>query len=1267
MSVAPQPPAGARRPASSPRPRPAALSLTWDTSSQRSNTDTRAGTDAGTGAGTSTGGHDAPSAASTGASKATTTATTGAVAKPEHVGSLLYTLNRSRAEAKAAAVHAALRPALGDEAPLFPNSARRSASGGPLTPGAESARSIFRPRSLRSAKSASFSSKRLRRHDAKYNGAADDGSGTSVTSNSSGDIDSEWGVAAGVTVTRVTTPRTARESRRPSGVSHQHLTATAANDQSSGAARLEAAKDESDVSPVSLMSPSSAATWGRGMGEAWPSHAPGFGPSDSRRLRRMASNRSNATTGTGSDWTQRSTNKADATLLSALALAAKGNDGGAEDHVGKALHEVIDGLRERRAEHKRLMRVPTGDSDSVSDNAQAGAGVAPPVASARRHSSVHFSDDLATASSPAAEAAEAAAAVRPTTAAEVDEAAQAAACTDIERLVTAADRHGGTRAVRIACGFRRSRDEKLAAATAAATIERRTRAAAEAAARLAAEPLPGPHVEPPADMHPPGTRTVAFGSTLSVPRRKGAPPTRSRLKPRGASPARGVAATEVKPVQDEPRHGHIDPDSVTPLFAATELNAPDVVRALLSASADAARGREPFLRYGPLHEAAACDYADVVEALMDASSELAAMRGEDGRTPLHVAAANDALHAASVLVERSPAELRTKDHKGLTPLHVACVHGFVDMTRLLLSASLDEARAIDDAGQTPLQHIIREDRVECIKLLLAAGAVWEGPSVQDELGRIPSDIARENGEPAVVAVLLRHAHVQPYTPGEVGIVPLDIEVPDHRTEPAAVKGAHEGERSFADDDDAGSDNDHNPLSGTGPSPWVRSRQRVAQREAAFALEELQRRYGAASGRTSSVTVGDGRTSGFASGSDASAVGSGARMASRRGSDAVASMVSDASGAAMSTVTAPEHRPGRAGRLGGARRGNAVASRVGGSRPATASGARMRVRLGGGRSTEQAPATAAGPAAVAAPVSAEDQGLTTMVSVGVAVHSRPRSALKRPGSSRADGSVKWSDRDADFSRETISITRRPTSGGGSTTATRGPRSRTSGTATASVVVPGAHAGAAGAYVDVAVEEAAGAEGFPETPELKRPFVGNRLLSFEHYPVKRVRPVTAVPSRPPSTLRSGAPSSDYNNSRSPRARSQARARPGAASRWRRSTPSRQDAPQRQRLRSRPGSISRGGSGEDAASLGASSDESSTLVPADSAPAPRGTDVLAAEPLWFPEARWDIDTINKAMPHTTLTSFQRRLPADAAPHVVEEGQQHRIRATWARSFVL
>jgi ankyrin repeat protein len=142
-------------------------------------------------------------------------------------------------------------------------------------------------------------------------------------------------------------------------------------------------------------------------------------------------------------------------------------------------------------------------------------------------------------------------------------------------------------------------------------------------------------------------------------------------------------------------------------------------------------------------------------------------KDEKGITPLHWAAASGKSRIINVLLENG-ADVNARNDEGLTPLHLAVISGKVGVAKVLLENGAD-ANAIYDRPTllanviyetlTPLHLAAFAGHADMVELLLKHGA---DPSIGDNEGKTPLDIARERGHVEVVRII--EEFIKPRTP-----------------------------------------------------------------------------------------------------------------------------------------------------------------------------------------------------------------------------------------------------------------------------------------------------------------------------------------------------------------------------------------------------------------------------------------------------------------------------------------------------------------------
>ena len=178
-------------------------------------------------------------------------------------------------------------------------------------------------------------------------------------------------------------------------------------------------------------------------------------------------------------------------------------------------------------------------------------------------------------------------------------------------------------------------------------------------------------------------------------------------------------------------HAHDGFLQYTPLHHAAQSGTPQVVRALLEASADVdawAKGSGVDWRWGwtPLHLAARSNPdPEVVSALVEAGADLHAPGEESyhhGNTPLHYAGDNPSPDVAAALLSAG-ANVNALSARGRTPLHEAAANASNPAVIDVLVAAGADVNALDSNGHAPLHSVARYNpRPEIATVLIAAGA-----------------------------------------------------------------------------------------------------------------------------------------------------------------------------------------------------------------------------------------------------------------------------------------------------------------------------------------------------------------------------------------------------------------------------------------------------------------------------------------------------------------------------------------------------------------
>ena len=140
----------------------------------------------------------------------------------------------------------------------------------------------------------------------------------------------------------------------------------------------------------------------------------------------------------------------------------------------------------------------------------------------------------------------------------------------------------------------------------------------------------------------------------------------------------------------------------------------------------------------PLHWASSRGTPEDIVTLLEAGADVHA-RTESGSTPLHRAAESETPENIRILLEAG-ADVNARNAGGWTPLLSAAAFGNPENILTLFEAGANlSARTV--LGYTALHSAVSLGTPENVLALLEAGA---DPTVEDEFGRIPFDLAQEN-------------------------------------------------------------------------------------------------------------------------------------------------------------------------------------------------------------------------------------------------------------------------------------------------------------------------------------------------------------------------------------------------------------------------------------------------------------------------------------------------------------------------------------------
>lgn len=141
--------------------------------------------------------------------------------------------------------------------------------------------------------------------------------------------------------------------------------------------------------------------------------------------------------------------------------------------------------------------------------------------------------------------------------------------------------------------------------------------------------------------------------------------------------------------------------------------------------------------------------------LKNASRTLLMTVDADGRSAMHLAARSGSYEVVNLFVD-AVLPVDKKDKNGCSPLSYAAGRNHHQIVRLLLSRVSDR-NDVDNKMQTALHVAAQKGHLESVQLLaksLNGDHISKGVSMKDAQGKLPIDLARENGCSSVVEYLV---------------------------------------------------------------------------------------------------------------------------------------------------------------------------------------------------------------------------------------------------------------------------------------------------------------------------------------------------------------------------------------------------------------------------------------------------------------------------------------------------------------------------------
>jgi hypothetical protein len=194
------------------------------------------------------------------------------------------------------------------------------------------------------------------------------------------------------------------------------------------------------------------------------------------------------------------------------------------------------------------------------------------------------------------------------------------------------------------------------------------------------------------------------------------------------------------------------------------------------------------MRTGATFEPGNIDYAlgsddpyAMIKLLLQAGININA-KDERGRTPLHRAAGGQFWGGAYAKLDdviralvKAGAKVDERDPDNNTPLHEAAAAGRTDAIKALVKAGAD-IHAKDSNGDTPLHKAAYYGQAyhgqkNAASMLLELGA---DPTIKNNKGQTPVDLAKEQGNKAVIKIIMGSKWAKRLLKGQKGYITIEV-------------------------------------------------------------------------------------------------------------------------------------------------------------------------------------------------------------------------------------------------------------------------------------------------------------------------------------------------------------------------------------------------------------------------------------------------------------------------------------------------------------